>query len=189
MAPVAAEIMPGRPPTTAITTAIQNEAYRPTRGSTPAIIEKAIASGTRARATTRPASKSARTLPNHSVFSAAFIRLLEYLCVISAGKARANGLSTPSLAIRLLASGVREQYPDGICTTARSLPVDDLVCDAGNSKPHWCTLRSSDGDRFPGPADACLSANATRELNSRILAIRFDPSNLPSASCAGRDKP
>src|SRR5690554_138991 len=45
MAPVAAEIIPGRPPTKAIITAIQKEAYRPTLGSTPAIMEKAIASG------------------------------------------------------------------------------------------------------------------------------------------------
>src|SRR3989338_8432265 len=54
MAPVAALIMPGRPPTKAITTAIQKEAYRPTLGSTPAMIEKAMASGISASATTRP---------------------------------------------------------------------------------------------------------------------------------------
>ncbi len=64
MAPVAAEIIPGRPPVKAITTAMQNEAYRPTWGSTPAMIEKAMASGISARATTRPASRSPRTLPS-----------------------------------------------------------------------------------------------------------------------------
>jgi len=66
MAPVAAEIMPGRPPANAVTTAMQNDAYRPTLGSTPAMIENAMASGIRAKATTSPASTSPRTLPNHS---------------------------------------------------------------------------------------------------------------------------
>ena len=62
----AAEIIPGRPPTKLITTAIQNEAYKPTFGSTPAMIEKAMASGIKARATTRPDNTSPRTLENHS---------------------------------------------------------------------------------------------------------------------------
>ena len=66
IAPVAADIIPGRPPTKLMTTAIQNEAYKPTLGSTPAIIEKAIASGIRARATTSPESTSPRTFENHS---------------------------------------------------------------------------------------------------------------------------
>jgi hypothetical protein len=59
--PVAAEIIAGRPPTNAIVTAIVNEANSPTRGSTPATIENAIASGISARATTRPASTSMRS--------------------------------------------------------------------------------------------------------------------------------
>ncbi len=58
MAPVAAEIMPGRPPAKANTVAMQKEAYRPTLGSTPAMMKKAMASGIKARATTSPASKS-----------------------------------------------------------------------------------------------------------------------------------
>ena len=66
MAPVAAEIIPGRPPAKAITTAIQKEAYSPTRGSTPAMMEKAMASGMSANATTNPASRSLRILENHS---------------------------------------------------------------------------------------------------------------------------
>jgi hypothetical protein len=66
MAPVAAEIMPGRPPVKAITVAMQNEAYSPTFGSTPAMMEKAMASGISASATTRPASKSLRILENQS---------------------------------------------------------------------------------------------------------------------------
>ena len=66
IAPVAAEIIPGRPPTKLMTTAIQNEAYKPTFGSTPAIIEKAMASGIKARATTNPDKMSPRTLENHS---------------------------------------------------------------------------------------------------------------------------
>jgi hypothetical protein len=59
-APVAAEIIAGRPPTTAVVTAMVNVAKRPTRGSTPAMIEKAMASGVRASATTRPESTSVR---------------------------------------------------------------------------------------------------------------------------------
>ena len=66
IAPVAAEIMPGRPPEKAMMIAIENEAYSPTFGSTPAIIEKEIASGIRARATTRPDSRSVRGRDNHS---------------------------------------------------------------------------------------------------------------------------
>ncbi len=69
MAPVAAEIIAGRPPANAVTTAMQNEAYRPTFGSTPAMIENAIASGMSARATTRPESRSAFGWANHSVRS------------------------------------------------------------------------------------------------------------------------
>ena len=59
-APVAAEIMAGRPPRKAMETAIVKEAKSPTRGSTPAMIENEIASGIRARATTSPASTSTR---------------------------------------------------------------------------------------------------------------------------------
>ncbi len=66
--PVAAEIMPGLPPATDITTAIQNEAYRPTIGSTPAMIEKAIASGISASATVIPASTSPLIFESHSSF-------------------------------------------------------------------------------------------------------------------------
>ncbi len=60
IAPVAAEIIALRPPTNAITTAMVKDANRPTAGSTPAMMEKEIASGIRARATTRPASTSVR---------------------------------------------------------------------------------------------------------------------------------
>ncbi len=55
IAPVAAEIIAGRPPTNAIVTAMTNEENSPTCGGTPARMEKEIASGIRARATTRPA--------------------------------------------------------------------------------------------------------------------------------------
>src|SRR3954454_17828286 len=60
-APVAAEIMAGRPPTIAMVTAMVNEANRPMAGSTPAMTENEIASGIRARATTSPASTSVRS--------------------------------------------------------------------------------------------------------------------------------
>src|ERR1700754_1867157 len=65
IAPVAAEITAGRAPEEAITTAMENEAYNPILGSTPAMIEKAIASGISASATTSPESTSPRTLKNH----------------------------------------------------------------------------------------------------------------------------
>src|SRR5699024_9271368 len=61
IAPVAAEIIAGRPPVKAIVTAIVNEANSPTRGSTPARIENEMASGISARATTSPASTSVRS--------------------------------------------------------------------------------------------------------------------------------
>lgn len=57
-APVAAEIMAGRPPVKDMVTAIVNAANNPIRGSTPAMIENAIASGISAVATTRPAMTS-----------------------------------------------------------------------------------------------------------------------------------
>jgi hypothetical protein len=57
---VAAEIIAGRPPRIATVTAIVKEANRPTRGSTPAMIENEMASGIRARATTSPARTSVR---------------------------------------------------------------------------------------------------------------------------------
>ena len=63
MAPVAAEIIAGRPPRKAIDTAMVNEANSPMRGSTPAMIENEIASGIRASATTRPARTSVRSRP------------------------------------------------------------------------------------------------------------------------------
>ena len=59
-AAVAAEIMPGLPPISAIVIAIATDANRPTRGSTPAMIEKPIASGISASATTIPAITSRR---------------------------------------------------------------------------------------------------------------------------------
>ncbi|CAM5394194.1 hypothetical protein SALBM217S_06335 [Streptomyces griseoloalbus] len=59
-APVAAEIIARRPPTTEMVTAMVNAANSPISGSTPAMIEKEIASGTRARATTSPARTSVR---------------------------------------------------------------------------------------------------------------------------------
>ncbi|MCY1538967.1 hypothetical protein D9M68_745330 [compost metagenome] len=84
MAPVAAEIMPGRPPTKAITTAIQKEAYRPTLGSTPAMIEKAMASGISASATTRPASTSP-------------LRLENQFCLIVCNISKSKAMDAPAL--------------------------------------------------------------------------------------------
>ena len=57
---MAAVIIAGRPPTNAMTHAMMNAENRPTCGSTPAMIEKAIASGISASATTSPPSTSVR---------------------------------------------------------------------------------------------------------------------------------
>ncbi len=76
IAPVAALIMPLLPPTNEITKAIQNEAYNPTFGSTPAMILKAIASGISASATTSPERISPLMLPNHSCLNCCVIILL-----------------------------------------------------------------------------------------------------------------
>lgn len=57
-APVAPDIMPGRPPATAVIRQTMNAAYSPTIGGTPAIMAKATASGTSARATVSPERRS-----------------------------------------------------------------------------------------------------------------------------------
>lgn len=81
IAPVAAEIIPGRPPVNAIITAIQKDAYKPTIGSTPAIIEKAMASGIKANATTIPARISPRTFENQDVFIFSINFLYSYFII------------------------------------------------------------------------------------------------------------
>jgi len=53
-APVAPEIMPGLPPKIEVTNPITKAAYNPVNGSKPAIIAKATASGTNAKATVNP---------------------------------------------------------------------------------------------------------------------------------------
>ena len=53
-APVAPEIIPGRPPKIEVIKPIMNAAYKPTNGSTPATNANATASGTRANATVIP---------------------------------------------------------------------------------------------------------------------------------------
>ncbi|GBR52857.1 hypothetical protein AA106555_1063 [Neokomagataea thailandica NBRC 106555] len=50
--------MPGRPPNSAIDTDITKEAKRETAGETPAIYEKAMTSGIKAKVPTIPASTS-----------------------------------------------------------------------------------------------------------------------------------
>src|SRR5690606_447102 len=57
-APVAPEIIPGRPPRIEVTNPIINAAYNPVRGDNPAISAKATASGTSAIATVRPDNTS-----------------------------------------------------------------------------------------------------------------------------------
>ena len=53
-APVAPEIIPGLPPKIEVTNPITKAAYNPVSGENPAIIAKAIASGTNAKATVNP---------------------------------------------------------------------------------------------------------------------------------------
>jgi len=60
-APVAPEIIPGRPPKTAVTNPTRNAAYSPTKGCTPATNANATASGIRARATVSPDKSSVLT--------------------------------------------------------------------------------------------------------------------------------
>jgi hypothetical protein len=55
---VAPLIIPGRPPNDAVISPTMNAAYSPVNGGTPATKAKAIASGTRARATVNPAKIS-----------------------------------------------------------------------------------------------------------------------------------
>jgi hypothetical protein len=63
--PVAEVIIAMRPPTTAMVSERQNAPNNPTAGSTPAMPEKAIASGIIANATTRPERTSLLGLANH----------------------------------------------------------------------------------------------------------------------------
>ena len=62
-APVAPDIIPGRPPKIAVIKPIINAPYKPTIGEIPATKAKATASGTRARATVIPDKRSSFTLP------------------------------------------------------------------------------------------------------------------------------
>jgi len=54
MAPVALEIIPGRPPKMEVIKQTINAAYNPVKGDKPAINAKATASGTKAKATVNP---------------------------------------------------------------------------------------------------------------------------------------
>ncbi len=62
IAPVAPEIIPGRPPTSAAMRQRKNAEYRPMTGDTPATKANATASGTSARATVRPDRESSLRL-------------------------------------------------------------------------------------------------------------------------------
>ena len=63
IAPVAPEIMPGRPPIEEVIRPRKTADHKPTIGSTPAINEKAMASGTRASATVNPDKVSSFQFP------------------------------------------------------------------------------------------------------------------------------
>src|SRR5690606_9448933 len=142
MAPVAAEIIPGRPPAKAITTAIQKEAYKPTFGSTPARMENAMASGINANATTRPESRSPRTLKNQVCLIVCNISRSD----ISRGSRRPQTLSQtrdlrsaqrPASA-RRAANSLHANYRSGIIgrmpTKPPYEPVDPLPADAAPAR-------------------------------------------------------
>ena len=59
-----------------------NEAYKPTIGSTPAIIENAIASGIKAKATTIPASIFFPGWLSHSFFNFSTITYSPFYLII-----------------------------------------------------------------------------------------------------------
>lgn len=63
MAPVAPEIIPGRPPKREVINPIMKAPYNPTKGSMPATKAKATASGTSASATVIPERTSFFGLP------------------------------------------------------------------------------------------------------------------------------
>ena len=58
IAPVAPDIIPGRPPKIAVTIQSTKAAYKPVSGENPGINAKAIASGTKANATVNPDNTS-----------------------------------------------------------------------------------------------------------------------------------
>ena len=64
IAPVAPEIIPGRPPQTADIKPIKNAEYKPISGETPATNAKAIASGTKANETVTPERRSFLSEPD-----------------------------------------------------------------------------------------------------------------------------
>jgi hypothetical protein len=66
-APAAPEIMPGRPPKAEVMKDTSTAAYRPVSGETWATSAKAMASGTRARATVRPLSRLVLTWEGETV--------------------------------------------------------------------------------------------------------------------------
>ena len=63
IAPVAPEIIPGRPPKIEVTKPIIKAPYKPTIGEIPATKAKATASGTKAKATVSPDKMSFFILP------------------------------------------------------------------------------------------------------------------------------
>ena len=74
MAPVAPEIMPGRPPKDEVISPKKTADQSPTIGSTPAIKENAMASGTSASATVKPERVSSFQLPFF------FTKMLKIIC-------------------------------------------------------------------------------------------------------------
>src|SRR5690606_7671785 len=134
MAPVAAEIIPGRPPAKAITTAIQKEAYKPTFGSTPAIMENAMASGINANATTRPESRSPRTLKNQVCLIVCNISRSD----ISRGSRRSQTLSQTRNLRSAGGNSLHANYRSGIIGRMQTKPpyepVDPLPADAAPAR-------------------------------------------------------
>ena len=84
MAPVAPEIIPGRPPKSEVISPIMKAPYRPTSGGMPATKAKATASGTSAKATVKPDRMSFFGLPTKLLKS----RFMERSVVLQRAKVR-----------------------------------------------------------------------------------------------------
>ena len=74
IAPVAPQIIPGRPPNAAVMKPTNTADQSPTIGLTPAMNEKAIASGTRRSATVTPERISSFTEPGFVIKASAISR-------------------------------------------------------------------------------------------------------------------
>ena len=159
-APVAAEIIAGRPPRKAIETAIVNEANSPTRGSTPAMIEKLIASGISASATTRPPSTSIRSRRGER--SAARTDVMS--ASSAAGEWAGSGVADSGASEVIRSPDKTERaYPSLRACTARHC--------AGGSTRRSRHRRGGAGEEHQNASRTQLYPNVRVELSSRSVIL------------------